>query len=109
MAQKFNNDSRLDDGNGKLKEFARHNPTIIGEPRPLEPADVDRRLGGLPKVLEYAYAWITTGTDMRTTEQQDIPLMLICGMARQSGFIDAYATSRVAIQLDYVSDALRAR
>lgn len=108
MSQKFNND-KYDLDNGKLKEFAQHNPTIIGEPRQLEPADVDRRIGGLPKVLEYAYAWITTGSDQRTAEQQDIPLLLICSMARQSGFMESYATSRVAIGLDFVVESLRAR
>ena len=95
-----------EDINGKLAEFKQHNPTIIGEPRELTAAEIDKRLGGLPKVLEMAYAYIATGLDNRHTRDMDIPLLVICGMARQSGFFDAYCTIRHTQATDRVSDQL---
>lgn len=108
MAQKFNND-KYDLDNGKLKEFAQHNPTIIGEPRVPNVEDIDRRIGGLPNVLAYAHQWLTQGTDPRQENEKDIPLMMLCAMARQSGFMETYALGQIRIELTIISGVLRAR
>lgn len=92
----------------RVDELAsKHNPTIIGEPREPNIADIDRRLGGLPNVLAYAHQWTVYGTDPRTEEQKDIPLLLIVQMARQSGLMETYAIGQLTVHLTEIVNGLR--
>ena len=98
-----------EDINGKLAEFNKHNPTIIGEPRELTATDIDKRLGGLPKILALTYMYLSTGVDPRLPKDCDIPLLAIVGMARQSGLFDAYCQIQMKLGLDCVIEELRRR
>src|SRR5664279_3257280 len=98
-----------DDINGKLAEFNKHNPTIIGEPRELTAVEIDKRLGGLPKVLALAYMYLSTGVDPRLPKDCDIPLLAICAVARMSGFFSDYCQIQMNQGLDCVIEELRLR
>ena len=88
------NESKLQESEFMRKLVKDTNPTIIGEPRELTAPEIDKRLGGLPKILELTYSYLSTGVDPRLPKDCDIPLLAICAMARQSGFFDAYCRIR---------------